>query len=342
MAIRTPQPLRLLRRSALLTGSAVLAGGCLIACGSSGSTASQVSSTGQTTPSAAAQSGSAGRNGSGAGGGQAFRPAAQGLIAEIDSGSMQVQSESNQTTVDWTSGTTFTQTKSVPLSAVKAGVCVEAVAEQPASGTAGTGGTGGTAGTARPQEKVTALTAATVLISAPVDGKCTAGGGFPAGGLGGQNGRGAGSTGGQNGGNGQMPTGRPDGAAPTGAVRSGARGFGFGFAERIGGTVSSVSGNTITVKATERGDGGNYDATVTVNSSTKYQQDAKVGSTAVKTGLCALVMGKADDTGTVAATSVSLSDAVDGSCTSGFGGGQFRQGGQGRRPGATSSPTTTG
>ena len=234
---------RLFRRSVLLAGGTVLATGCLIACGTSGSTASPAPTDPAAATSAAGPSGSAGANGAaGRGGGQAFRPAAQGLIAEVDSGSMQVQSESAQTTVDWTSSTTFTQTKTAALSAVKTGLCIEAMAAPPTTGS-GTGtGSSGT-GSAAP-EKVTALTAASVQLSQPVDGKCSVAAGFPAGGFGGERGGQNGAAGNPGAGNGGQSTrvpGRaqgsaPTGTAPTGGARPGAGGF--AIVARVSGTVS--------------------------------------------------------------------------------------------------------
>jgi hypothetical protein len=56
----------------------------------------------------------------------------------------------------------------------------------------------------------------------------------------------------------------------------------------------------------------------------------------VAVGECASALGKADDTGSVAATAITLRPATNGSCTTGFGGPG------GARGGSTGTATTTG
>ena len=76
-----------------------------------------------------------------------------------------------------------------------------------------------------------------------------------------------------------------------------------------------------------------------MTSSTTYTTEKKAASSAVKTGLCATALGTADDTGAITATSITLSDAVDGQCTGGRGFGNGR-GGQRNGQGQSSTGTT--
>jgi hypothetical protein len=175
------------------------------------------------------------------------------------------------------------------------------------------------------------VTAASVEVRPAVNGDCTGGfGGF--GGFGGPA-PSAGAT---------RPAGAPTGTATGGAGRNGAD-----FGRRVvAGLVSAVSGDTITVQETMRvrGDGtgtatgspttSTVMVTVTTTGSTTYTAQKTAGATDVAVGECASALGKADDTGAVAATSISLRPATNGSCTIGFGGGG--------RGGATGTATTGG
>ena len=75
-----------------------------------------------------------------------------------------------------------------------------------------------------------------------------------------------------------------------------------------------VDGSTVTLTQTER-DGTTSPLTVTLaaDATVTVTQDASASD--AKVGLCALAQGETDSTGAVAATSIRLSEATDGSCT---------------------------
>jgi hypothetical protein len=82
-----------------------------------------------------------------------------------------------------------------------------------------------------------------------------------------------------------------------------------------------VSGSTVVIAARQPGSSGSTtDRSVTVDSQTKVSTQQSTTSQALKVGLCVSAQGAADSTGTVAATSVRITDAVNGQCTVGFGG----------------------
>jgi Domain of unknown function (DUF5666) len=106
-----------------------------------------------------------------------------------------------------------------------------------------------------------------------------------------------------------LPSGPPSDAP---SVRPGGgpgRPGGFGTV----GEVTAVSGDGFTVTA------GENDVTVKVSGDTTYTTTAKATADAVKVGACVTAQGHSDDTGAVAATSISVSQQVDGQCTGGFG-----------------------
>jgi hypothetical protein len=204
-------------------------------------------------------------------------------VAAISGTTMQVQSpQAGQVAVGWTSSTTFTHPVTTTLSAVKAGDCVVA--------TAPSGSTG------------TSFTATALTVSSPVNGQC--------GGPGGAGGPGGGGLG-----NGQRPTGQ----RPSGFPSGGPGGAGGGFAT---GTVSSVSGSSVVIAARQLGSAGSTtNRNVTVNSTTKISTQKSTTSGSLKVGLCVNAQGKADSTGKVTATSVRITNPVNGQCTVGFGAG---------------------
>lgn len=257
------------RRPAI--GLAVVAGALaftVAACGG-GTTSSGSAST---TPTSAASGGS--------GGGQQSFPGAFGTAAAVNASSVEVQNTSSgQTTVNWTSSTTFTNDVSATLADVKTGLCVQV--------------TGKSSGTA-------AVTATSVAISTPTSSGCTRAGGF--------------------GGGGTRPSGspRPSGSArPSGTRPSGANGAGGGFGGAFG-SVTGVTGSTITVQATRNGTA--TTTTVTVGATTTYTQSESATSSALAVGDCVEALGKADDTGAIAATSITVSKAGPNGCSTGFGG----------------------
>ncbi len=264
-------------------------------------------------------------------------PGTFGLIAEITGKTLQVQGTSAQTAVTYTDTTTITRQASGTAADLKAGVCVSVrSAESSGSGTASpASGAGEASGN---------VTASSITISEPVNGQCqaTAFGGGNGAGNGGQPGGGmasgmpsgampSGAPGGNGGGmpsgaasggpGGGMPSGMPSGGQSAGA--SGQRG---GFGRGVSGTVESVSGETFVVKVTQPSGGGTATAspsattsnvTVTIGSSATITKTVSSDASALKVGLCAWANGSTDNTGAVTATSIRLSDAVNGACTMG-------------------------
>ena len=292
-------------------GIAVVTALALAGCGPSSASGNAGAPAGGSTP---APTGTAG----GGAGGQR-QPGVNGLIAAVTGSTMQVQTRTDQTAVTWNDSTTFTTTASATLADVTVGTCVTVL--EPASGGSATSGSG--------SAPATSMTAASVDVRPAVNGQC-AGFGGPGGGPGGP---GAGAT---------PPTGAPTGSATTG---SGA-GRGGGDGRRVvAGQVTAVSGDTITVQETMRPRGtdtGTATATpttatvtVTTNASTTYTAQKAAAASDVVVGECASALGKADDTGAVTATSISLRPATNGSCTNGFGG-------PGGGRGAATGTATTG
>jgi hypothetical protein len=296
---------RLSRNLLIVPVVLLLAGGVLAACGGSKAASNAPVATG----SAVASGNGAGNRAGGA------APAAYGLAAEITGSSIEVQDPATgQVTVNFTTSTAFSQTKTVTAVAIKVGGCVTAIGARtgPASGA---GGAASPAPSASGQRAAapTSFTAASVVISPAVNGSCSAtafGGG----------GRGA----------------RPSGSVrPTGARPSGSGGFGSGFGGGGFGTgvasgkVSQLAGSVMQLQVPARGNQPASVDTVTLAASTTYTQTATVTSTALKVGECVSATGKADSSGTVAATRIALSTAGPNGCTTGLG----------RRPQASASNT---
>jgi ribosomal protein S8E len=63
--------------------------------------------------------------------------------------------------------------------------------------------------------------------------------------------------------------------------------------------------------------------TVKTPAGTTYTRTGSATAKALIVGVCVTALGKADDTGSIAATSIVLRPAENGSCTSGFGGRGF-------------------
>jgi hypothetical protein len=255
----------------------------------------------------------------GAAGGQGGRaPGVFGLVAQISGKTLEVQSTTDQTAVTYTASTKFTATVQVAKSDIKVGSCV--VVREPS-----TGATGG-APTAAPTQSST-VTAGTVTITAPSGGQCTIATAFGGGGVGGGGGfRGAG---GATPGAGQrtgFPTGGPTGGA------GGGRGFGGGFGAMTFGQVTAVSGSGFTVAAEtfagRQGSGASAPATpsgtpsfttrpvtVTTTATTTYTTTKAATASAVAVGKCVSARGATDSTGSVTATTISVTPAVDGACS---------------------------
>lgn len=296
-------------------GLAALTALTLAACGPSGSASSGGASPAAGSTPAPSATGGAGGAGTG---GSARQPGVSGLIAAMTGSTMQVQTRTDQTAVSWTDSTSFTKLTTAALGDVTAGSCVSVTEPQTSGTSTASPGTG----------PATAITAGVVQIRAADNGQCT--GGF--GGFGGGPGAPA-PTGTQ--GAGAAPSGTPSGA-PTGGPDGG------GFGRRgANGLVTAVSGDTITVQETVRAQGnGTSSATsgaqqsvsVTTTSTTTYLAEKTAAASDVAVGECATALGKADDTGAVTATAISLRPATNGTCTFGAGG---------RGQGGAAAPTTT-
>lgn len=142
------------------------------------------------------------------------------------------------------------------------------------------------------------VAATRITISQPVKGSCT--NGFV--------------RGGRTGGN------RPPGTTPpTGGQRppggfGGNTSFGFAF-----GSVTKVSGSTLTVKGTPSFRSTKRTTIVTVSSKTSLMQTITVAASAITVKTCAFVNGTSTDKGvTVKATRVALTPETKGACTNGF------------------------
>ena len=289
-------------RPATLTAGGILALGAVVLLAGCGGSSS--GSGGSGTPSGATSSGAAAAGGT-TGGGTGRGPAASGEIAAVSGTTMQVQSQqSGQVAVSWTSTTTFSQQVTLAASSIKAGDCVTAVG---ASGTS---------------TSATTFSAASLSVTTATNGSCT--GGFGGGG-----------------GGGSAPSGFPSGSRPSG-FPSGARPSGFpsgGTARSVAiasGSVVSVSGSSVVVAARDftagSGSGSSTtNKTVALAATTKITGEQTATASAVKVGRCATAVGSSDSSGAVTATTIRVTDPVNGSCTSGFGGfgGRVAAGGSG-------------
>ncbi|HEX3981529.1 MAG TPA: DUF5666 domain-containing protein [Acidimicrobiales bacterium] len=295
-------PRRTLALSALGLAAVVLA-----ACGSSSAS---------TTTSTAASSAAAGRGG--ASGTRQF-PGTSGSIAAINGTSLEVQNATTgQTTVSYTSTTTFDQTVAATGADVTVGSCISAFGKPTSSSSK--------------QAFGEPVTATTVSITQPTSGSCT--GGF--GGAGGAGGFGRGGAGGAAGGRpagGEFPGGG-SGRRPAGgrSFRGGAAGFGA-----ASGSVTAVNGSTVTVSEANPQTKKTSSVVVTLTPSTTYTQHTTAAASDLAVGKCATAVGTADTTGAVTARSITISTPGANGCSTGFGG--FRGGAAGAG-GATAGGAT--
>lgn len=142
-----------------------------------------------------------------------------------------------------------------------------------------------------------AVTASAVTISPAVDGECQGPGGD----------RGARPT--------DLPTDLPSDAptdAPSGAPGRAGGGMAMG-------TVTAVTDAGFTVESTAPGGGDTSSVSVSVTDDTTFSTTAEADASAVKVGVCVQADGESDSTGAVAATSIRVSAATGGECTTGFG-----------------------
>lgn len=139
-------------------------------------------------------------------------------------------------------------------------------------------------------ENATSMTATSVMASPATNGEC----GFGFGG----------------GGRGTRPSGAPSGAAPSGAPSGMPNG---GMRPRAG-KVTAVKGDTLTVAATKFGSNDTTTLTVKTTSDTTVTVTESTKASSAKVGKCAMANGKADDTGAVAAKSITVYSAGDAGC----------------------------
>jgi hypothetical protein len=257
----------------------------------------------------------------GAGSGQGF-PGASGKVAAISGKTLQVQSQqTGQVAVTYTAKTKFTESVKTTAATVRVGSCVSVRS----SAVAGT--------TPKASDPVTA---ASVMLSQPVNGACELrGGGFGGGGFN------------RTGNGGTRPSGAPSGAPGAGGGQ-GAAGRGFGGALPVSGKVTAVDGSTITVAAVSfrggraAGTGGTASPNptpsptsveVTTTAATTYTKTVSATAKALAVGQCVTAIGSANDTGAITATTIASQPPVNGECGGGFGA---------RRTGTGSGGTTTG
>jgi hypothetical protein len=258
--------------------------------------------------------------------------AASGTVAAVSTGSMEVQNPtSGQVTVSWTPTTTFNQTVTVPATQLAVGDCVTV--------------------TSSTKAKSGPIKATTVSLRTSTNGSCTgAGAGFGAGGA-----PGGTPSGGSAGPGAFAGRGFPRGTFPGGTFpRNGAAANRFrAAAGRFAtGQVVSLSGGTFVVKGftvvppstSSKSTKGSKSKTsaptrktvetkVTFGGSTKFTMVQQASASNLSVGLCATALGPADQTGAIAATTISLSTAGASGCTTTFGG----FGGFGRLGGAGGS-----
>jgi len=239
------------------------------------------------------------RGGGDAAGGARGFPGATGLLAQIDGKTLQVQGTDTQTAVTYSAKTTFTNTVAAKLTDVVVGVCVQARSAQPASGASG----------AAPTAAAGPLAATSVEISPAVNGRCTVGGfRMP----------GARAPGGSG-----DPT-PPAGMPTSGRMRGPGSGGGF-FGLGAFGKVTAVNGVGFTVESSLPVNGtatapAPTRRTVQTSAATTYTRTEAANASALVVGLCVTALGKADNTGSIAATSMTLRPSQKGSCSTGFAG----------------------
>jgi len=272
--------------------------------------------------------------------GRAF-PGANGQIAAVDGKTLQVQNTTTQTAVTYTASTKLSQTVDAAKADLAVGKCISVRPVQSATDNSGAAPT--------TADDSTPVAAGSVSISDAVNGSCTGGfGGGLGGGNGGQGfrGRGQGAAGG-------TATGAPSDQAPTGAP-GGTQGFRGGAGGRgADGKITKIDGDTVTIEMQQRpfnqgaaAAGSAASATptvttvtrtVTLSSATTYTKTASASSSDLKVGKCVTALGSTDSNGTLAATSIALRPATNGSCTTGFGGRGQNAGNQAGAPAATTN-----
>jgi hypothetical protein len=157
--------------------------------------------------------------------------------------------------------------------------------------------------------------AATVEISPAVNGQCPTPGGSRTGGS-----RPPGAAG--------QPTGAPGGTNPGRSGGPGVRGNGLGNGFGglgASGKVTAVTGASFTIESSRPSNGAATTAqpttqTVQTPAGTKYTRTVTASAKALVVGRCITARGNADSTGSIAATSIAVRLAENGSCSMGFAG----------------------
>jgi len=230
-------------------------------------------------------------------------PGVTGMLAQVEGTTLQIQSTDTQTTLTYSRATTFSQTLAAGRSGVVVGICVQARTARTASGLDGarpptTSTTGGT------------ISAASVEISPAVKGACPALGGLRAPGARPPEANGAAT----------RPSRAPR-AVRTRGPGSGGTGFGgLGVSGKV--TAVNSAGFTI-VSSRPQGRAATpavpVTRTVETSPATTYTQTRAADARALAVGLCVTALGRTDDTGSMAATSIMLRPPENGSCSSGLG-----------------------
>ena len=224
-------------------------------------------------------------------------PFTSGMLSGLTGSTLSVQARNGRAaTVVVTSSTTYQQTKTATASDIAQGDCVRVV------------GTGST---------TSGIQATTVVLTKPTSKGCT-----PRNPLGG-NGSGSGARRFGNGTPGSTPFTLPNGSAGTVPANIAAA---FG-------TVSSVSGDQLTVKEqapkttkkTKKTKAKTGTVAVTLTGSTTVTETVNGAVADLAVGSCVTANGTVDSLGTITAKSVTISQPQNGSCGGGFGGfGGFR------------------
>jgi hypothetical protein len=231
---------------------------------------------------------------------------ASGMVAGLSGSTMEVQSTTGQTTVTVSPTTSFTQIEHESASDIGTGDCVRAT---------GSGST--TKGIKATTVSITKATASGCASGFPGAAGGASGFGGGASGFGGGSGRFRGPAG--TGGTGTRPS------FPTNGHRPG------NFATASG-SVTAVKGDTVTVKARvlktsastktkKKPQFVTKSVKVTIASSATVTTTATATSAQLANGTCVSAIGPASTTGAIAATSITISQPVNGTCSAGFGGG---------------------
>ena len=227
-------------------------------------------------------------------------PGASGEVAALSGKTMQVQSPlGGQVAVTWTAETTFTHQVEASLSDLEVGDCVLVTTD----------------GAGRSNGPASEVDAATVRISAPVDGSCepvAAGSIAPPGEPAGAD---------------DLTTEMPSDLPSDGLSLAGPGGPGGG----VFGTVTATKSAGFTVESTvpeppgAPGSGDSDSTTetdtvsVAVSAGTVFTTTGKTTSKAVRVGSCVDARGDSDSTGAVTADTVNVTPKVKGRCGPAFG-----------------------